>query len=251
MRAALITLAFLIPIVLLIWLAVTLGTPTTVVATAGRGGGSGDAATGTQAVALIPKPGERSEFRTLPRGRLADVEQLVLSLPPGTLVVAVPSEARINEAFEVHALLVPDVPAIRDFLVAGHPQRRRAGEALAVTNLYRATLDAGGLAGAQAKDVRWRSQGPVSWSWTLTGARTGEQTLQFAFAVETELDGVREMRRLRALGRETTLTDPLWPKIAAALQGRWWIVAAAAAFVAAGAAMLVLWPRRRKTARAG
>lgn len=251
MRATLITLAFLVPIALLVWLATTLGTPTTIVAAPGRGAGAGESTTGAQAVSIIPRPGERSEYKTLPRGRIADVEQLALSLPPGTLVVTVPPEPRVNEAFEVHAILVPDIAALRDFAVASHPQRRRAGEALAIGNLYRASLDAGPLGAGMAKDVRWRGEGPVSWTWTLTGREAGVQSLQFVFEVETELDGQREMRRLRVLGRETQIADPLWPKVMRMMQGRWWIAGLAIACLAGGAAMLLLWPRRRKSPQPG
>ena len=253
MRGALITLAFVAAIGLLIWLASTIGTPATLVAAPGRGGGSGESATGTQTVTLVPKPGERSEFKTLPRGRVADIEQLVLTLPPGTLVVAVPAEARLGEPVEVHAILVPDIAAIRDFAVAGHAQRRRAGEALTVSNLFRATLDAGGLAanGTLQRDVRWRSEGPVSWSWTLTGREEGKYTLQFAFEVQTELDGQTEMRRIRAMGREIAVTDPLLPRIMLAMAGRWWIAGLAILFLVAGAALIVLLPRKRRMAAKG
>lgn len=253
MRGPLITLAFALAIGLLIWLATTMGTTPTLVAAQGRGGGSGESATGTQAVTLIPKPGEKSEFKTLPRGRVADIEQLVLTLPPGTLVVAVPAEARLGEPVEVHAILVPDIAAIRDFAVAGHAQRRRAGEALTVSNLFRATLDAGGLAanGTLQRDVRWRSEGPVSWSWTLTGREEGKYTLQFAFEVQTELDGQTEMRRIRAMGREIAVTDPLLPRIMLAMAGRWWIAGLAILFLVAGAALIVLLPRKRRMAAKG
>lgn len=253
MRGFLITLAFTLAIGLLIWLASTMGTPTTLVAAPGRGGGSGDSATGTQAITLIPRAGERSEFRTLPRGRVADIEQLVLTLPPGTLVIAVPDEARLGQPVEVHAILVPDSAAIRDFAVAGHPQRRRAGEALTVTNLFRATLDAGGLpaTGALQRDVRWRSEGPISWSWTLTGREEGKHTLQFTFEVQTELDGQAEMRRIRTMGREIAITDPLMPRIMAAMTGRWWIVGLALLLLVAGAALFVLLPRKRGAAARG
>ena len=247
MRGALITLVFLLAIGLLIWLASTVGTPATLVAASGRGG-SGESTTGTQAVTLVPKPGERSEYKSLPRGRVADIEQLVQSLPPGTLVVAVPEEARLGAPVEVHAILVPDVPAIRDFAVASHPQRRRAGEALAVTNLYRATLETRGLAsnGPLQRDVRWRSEGPVVWTWTLTSQQEGKFTLQFAFEIQTELDGQTEMRRIRAMGREIAITNPLMPRIMAAMAGRWWIGGLALAFLLAGAALVFLLPRKRR-----
>ena len=69
--------------------------------------------------------------------------------------------------------------------------------------------------------------------------------------MQTELDGQTEMRRIRAMGREIAVTDPLLPRIMLAMAGRWWIAGLALLFLVAGAALIVLLPRKRGMAAKG